>query len=271
MAKVIGQNVPSDDKHAYESSLELARADGTVRKRFPFQVVNHELPKQTIQRNRFKKAIAIFNNVTYADRQRWYAARPVWHSFLWYYNYCIMSALAGNANIQDGGAGVIKTIQVVKAEVPTTGTKSFAINTVDPAKTVVMVHGNSFISDLIQRGSNTVNNNSTVDCALSPSVDIAIAEVKLQGDVGAMEMEEGSGSGDWASPYVSALITSKLTVGLPDVRSGVTCKFSFEIIEHKAQTVFPVLVSIAAEAVVVDWSKAPSVAADVSIIVIEYI
>lgn len=278
MAKTEGdQSIPSALLDAYRATLGEQRPDKTVEKRYPYRLPHMQAggadvkPAQAANRTRFLLAISHFASVSWAERQRWYAARPPWSSYLWYYNYFIMSDLMGNANLTEGGAGVIKSIQVKKESVPTTGTKSFTITSVDPNKTVVMVYGNSYISDKIQRGNNTVNNNSTVNCALSPNVELAIAEVKLQGFVGHEEMAGGDGEGDWAAPYVSALTVSQLTVGLQDVAAGVTCKFSYEVIEHKAQTIYPVLVSIAATAVVIDWSKVPSVAADVSIIVIEYI
>lgn len=228
------------------------------------------MPAKLAQQARFKEAIQLFAGVSPAGRQRWYDNSPVWGSFLWYYNYFIMSALAGNAEPAQGGAGVIKSIQVVKESVPTTGGKSFSISTVDAAKTVVMLYGNSYISDLIQRGNNHVVQNSTVQIALSPNIDLAIAEVILTGQTGYQAIDEGTGEGNWAHPYVSALSTSQLTVGL-QAGYSLDCYFSWQIIEHKAQTIYPVITSIGASAIVIDWAKVPTIAADVSIIVIEYI
>lgn len=271
------QDIPAERLDQYRATLGEATPGKMVRKRYPYRLPKMQASgfgasaKQKAQQARFKIARNDFNKISQAERQKWYAARPVWNSYLWYYNYFIMSSLSGNADISDGGAGVIKSIQNVKQSVPTTGGSSFAINTVDPAKTVVMVYGSSYISDKVQRGSNSVADGGSVNIALSPNVDIAISEVILRGQRGLMDIGEGSGSGDWTSPYVSALTTSQLTVALQDVFNDQTCYFSWQIIEHKAQTVYPVIASIAAAAIGIDWSKVPSVAADVSIIVIEYI
>jgi len=271
MAKVTGQSVPSEDKHKYEACLELAREDGTVRKRFPKRIIAHPLPRKLAQQARFKKAILLFHDADEATRQRWYANRPIWGSFLWYYNYFVMSGLAGNANIPSGGAGVIKSIQIVKEEVPTTGTKSFTIDTVDPAKCVVMIQGNSYISDTVQRFSGVGNDNTEITKDLSPNVNPAITEVKIRGAGGAMEISEGYGEGYWGDWYCSYLSASQVKIALVNLYTTLLFGYYIEVIERKAQTIYPVLVSIAAEAVVIDWALVPSVAADVSITVIEYI
>ena len=56
-----------------------------------------------------------------------------------------------------------------------------------------------------------------------------------------------------------------------DLTSAHSFGYYIEVIERKSQTIYPVLVSIAAEAVVIDWAKIPSVAGDVSITVVEYL
>jgi len=279
MAKTEGvQSVPSALLDAYRATLGEQRPDNSVEKRYPYRLPtmqggkSNETAAQRIQRDRFKIAITDFEKVSPAERARWYAGMPPWSSLLWYYNYFIMSSLMGNANITDGGAGVIKSIQFIKEEVPMTGGKSYAINTVDPAKTVVMMFGNSFISDLVQRGFDTIADGGTNNHALSPNVNLALAEVRINGYGGHEEIAEGTGDGDWAQPYVSALIPSQLSVSLiASAALNFSVGYSWEIIERKAQTIFPVITSIAAEAVVIDWAKVPSVVADVSIIVIEYI
>lgn len=277
MAKVVDQNIPPELLPLYRTALGEERPDSGVRKRYPFRVptvqteVGHPTQKQKTQRGRFNFAIQKFSATPWAVRQRWYASMPPWGSFLWYYNYFILSGLMGGHFVNSGELGVIKSIQVIKEEVPTTGGKAFAISAVDPDKTVVMMYGNSYISDKIQRGYNTVNQGSFVDCALSPNIDTDIAEVKLQGEVGGMEIIEGTGYGDWAAPYIDTLSVSNLRVRLPGSSYYSSCIFSWEIIEHKAQTIYPVYVSIAAEVVNIDWAKVPSIPADVSITVIEYI
>ena len=279
MAKTDGtQSIPSELLDAYRATLGEERLNDAVSKRYPFRMPRMQTghgnatASQLAQRDRLKLAIADFKKVSAADRARWYAAMPPWSSFLWYYNYFIMSSLAGNADITDGGAGVIKSIQFLKEEVPITGGKAYAISTIDPAKAVVMMFGNSYISDKIQRGSSTIADGGTNNHALSPVVDPAISEVKITGQGGRQEISEGTGDGDWAHVYTSALIAAQLTVKLvASAAVNYTVGYAWEVIEHKAQTIFPVIVSVAAGAVTIDWSKVPSVAADISIIVIEYI
>jgi hypothetical protein len=179
-----------------------------------------------------------------------------------------MSDLMGNANINQGGAGVIKSIQVVKESVPTTGGKSFTITTVDPAKTVVMLYGNSFISDRIQRFFGTIDDNSEVTRDLSPSVDVDITEVKASGGGG--YWSEG-GAGYQNLIVCSYLSATQVKIKMGECYSPEVFNYAIEVIEHKSQTIYPVIVSIAATAIVIDWAKEPSVAADVSILVIEYI
>lgn len=271
------QTIPGEWEDEYKAALSLKNENDVVQKRYPFKMPDFQeggkrvTPAQIVQRERFKLAFLDFANVDDATRTRWYNASPEWHSYLWYYNYFIMSSLAGNANADGGGLGVIKSIQVVKESVPTTGTKSFTIAEVDPAKTVVMLYGNSYISDTVQRFSGVAADNTEVTKSLSPNVELAIAEVKVFGDAGRMDIGEGSGTGDWASWYCSYLSASQVKIKLRNIESPDTHGYYIEVIEHKAQTIYPVLVSIAAEAVVIDWANTPSVAADVSIIVIEYI
>lgn len=278
MAKVTDQSIPSEDRIKYKRQCQISTTSRDiqyVRGRYPWRVpISQEggravSASQIIQRDRFKFAKNKYALLSASDKTRWKDANPEYHSYLFGYNFFMLEGLLGGGPIQY--PQMIKSIQVVKESVPVSGTKSFTINAVDAAKCVVLIQGNSYIADTVQRGNNTVNNNSTVNCALSPNVDPAISEVILQGEVGLSEVEEGSGEGNWGAPYVSALIAGQLTVGLPDIAAGVSCKFSYEVIEHKAQTIYPVLVSIAAEAVVIDWAKVPSVAAEVSITVVEYI
>jgi hypothetical protein len=278
MAKIEGtQNIPSEWLDLYRGTLTQKQPDGVVRSRYPYRVPKMQeggkgvSPAQLAQRARFKQAIGQFKTLTGAQRQRWYENEPPWGSFLWYYDYFILSALMGDANAQQGGHGVIKSIQMVKQSVPTTGGSSFSIDTVDPNKTVVMLYGNSYISDLIQRGANVVSNNSYVDIGLSPNIDTDIAEVSINGEGGREEISEGSGDGAWGKPYVDTLSASNLRVRLQDLGRTMSINFSWEIIEHKSQTIYPVITSIGANAIGIDWAKEPSVAADVSIIVIEYI
>lgn len=166
---------------------------------------------------------------------------------------------------------MIKSIQFVDDTVPTTGGKSFSISKVDPTKTVVMMFGNSYISDKVQRGTVSVQDGSTANAALSPNIDPNISEVHLSPQAGYQDIVDGTGSGTWNPFYVSALTASQLTVGLQSIGKGGNLICAYEIIEHKAQTIYPIIDAIAASSVTIDWAQVPSVASKVSLIVIEYI
>lgn len=278
MAKIEGdQSVPSEWLDLYRGNLNPHPTGNIVKKRYPFRMPRMQAggtgvhSAQLAQRERFKIIKGNFKNLSSAERARWYAAEPPWSSFLWYYNYFIMSGLVGNADITHGGAGVIKSIQVVKEAVPTTGTKSFAISTVDPAKTVVMVFGNSYISDLIHHYDGVNDDDSEITVNLSPNIDPAIAEIKLTGQGGRMDISGGTGSGWWGHWYVTEVLAASIKIKMQKLWTTDQFGWSIDIIEHKAQTIYPVINSIGASAVVIDWAKAPSVAADVSILVIEYV
>lgn len=152
MAKIsIGpQNIPSALLDGYRANLAEPRPDtAVVGKRYPYRIPTQQdggrpSVKKREQRARFKLAIAKFKNVDEATRERWYAAMPPYSSFLWYYNYFIMSDLTGNADVKHGGAGVIKSIQFKTIAMPAgTGEGSVAITAIDPAKSVVMLYGAS--------------------------------------------------------------------------------------------------------------------------------
>lgn len=269
------QDIPSELLDLYRGALNPHPTLNIVKKRYPYRMPRMQEggkgvhTGQKAQRARFKEAITLFQGISSSDRARWYAAEPPWASFLWYYNYFIMSSLAGNADITDGGAGVIKSIQYVYKSIPTGGNEAITIAAVDPAKTVVMLFGNSYIADRIQRGTGTVATGGTTNKALSPSIDVSIAEVILRGSAGWQEITEGSGEGRWGDVYVSALTSSQLTVGLG--ANLVSTNFSYEVIEHKAQTVYPYVKTIAAGAITISWPVTPSVAAIIGAQVIEYI
>lgn len=133
--------------------------DIVIGKRYPYRVPSmqsvggHPSAAQLTQRARFKSSLARFADVTEATRERWYAAMPPYSSFLWYYNYFIMSDLTGNADGQHGGFGVIKSIQFKTIAMPEgTGEGSVAITAVDPAKSVVMIFGASLIGYELEYG-----------------------------------------------------------------------------------------------------------------------
>jgi len=271
------QSIPSEWLDLYRATLNPHPTGGIVKKRYPYRMPRMQEggrgvhAGQIAQRARFKEAIQNFKGVSDADKARWYAAEPPWSSFLWYYNYFIMSSLVGNANPNQGGAGVVKSIQYVYKSIPTGGDEAITISTVDPAKTVVMLFGNSYISDRVIRGTDTIVDGGTNNHAISPVCDPAISEVIVKGDGGAMELSEGTGQGDWASPYASALIAAQLTVKMVATGSTFTAGYSWEVIEHKAQTIYPYVKSIAATSITLSWPVTPSVAAVIGAIVIEYI
>ena len=278
MAKAEGeQHIPAELLDLYRAALNTPQADFTTKKRFPYRLPqmqeggNRVSTAQKVQRERFKIAIANFADVGAAQRQRWYDNSPPWGSFLWYYNYFIMSSLAGNANPEQGGAGVVKSIQFVKETVEVGGAKTFLINAVDPAKTVVMMFGNSYISDKIQHHEGATAHNTVVQVNMSPNIDPDIAEIKLRGAGGFMTLGPDGGDGWWndwvVTEVTAAYVKIKLTLSYGHGLYG----WSIDVIEHKAQTVYPVIDSVAAEAVVISWANTPSVAAAVSLIVIEYI
>jgi len=152
MAKITGaQNIPSALLDGYRANLAEPRPDtAVVGKRYPYRIPTQQddgrpSAAKKKQRARFKLAIAKFKTVDEATRERWYAAMPPYSSFLWYYNYFMMSALTGNADTKHGGLGVIKSIQFKTISMPAAGGEGqVAIDAVDPAKTVVMLYGSSF-------------------------------------------------------------------------------------------------------------------------------
>jgi len=271
------QSIPSEWLDLYRATLNPHPTGGIVKKRYPYRMPHMQeggrgvRAGQIAQRARFKTAIQNFKGVSAADRARWYAAEPPWSSFLWYYNYFIMSSLVGNANANQGGAGVVKSIQYVYKSIPTGGDEAITITAVDPAKTVVMLFGNSYISDTVQRGSSSVTDGGSNNHALSPSVQVNLCEVRIHGTGGHQEISDGSGEGDWCTPYASALTTSQLTVAMVATGQTVSVGYAWEVIERKAQTVYPYVKSIAAEAITLSWPVTPAVAAVIGAIVIEYI
>lgn len=151
MARTSGtQNIPSALRDSYRATLEEATSKKAIAKRYPYRlphmqtVGGHPSKKQVAQRERFKTAVSDFANITPTERGRWYDAEPPWGSYLWYYNYFIMSSLLGNANINDGGAGLIKSIQQKTMTIGAgTAEGSVAIDEIDITKAVVMLQGSS--------------------------------------------------------------------------------------------------------------------------------
>ncbi len=271
------QNIPSELLDLYRATLNPHSTSNIVKSRYPYRMPPMQeggkgvSTKQDEQRTRFKNIRDNFAQLSPAERTRWYDNMPVWNSFLWYYNYFIMSGLAGNADWKGGGFGVIKSIQFVKETVTVSGNKTFVINAVDAAKSVVMMFGNSYISDKIHHYDGIVADNVETQINLSPNIDVDIAEIRLNGAGGYLGISGGEGEGFWGDFFVTEVTAAYIKIKLQNLFSVQTYGYSLDIIEHKAQTVFPVIDSIASQAVVIGWSNTPSVGADVTIIVIEYI
>jgi len=278
MAKVTDQSIPSEDRILYKRQCQIStdsRGVKFVRSRYPWRVpISQEggravSPGQITQRDKFKLVKNKYATIDAATKQRWVDANPEYKSYLYGYNFFMMEGLTGGGTLEY--PQMIKSIQVIKESVPTTGTKSFSISTVDPVKTVVMIQGNSVKWASIQRGSSSVTDGGSNNHALSPSVDPSVCEVIVNGQGGSMEISDGSGEGDWAAPYASALSSSQLTVAMVATGMTIVAGYSWQVIEHKEAIIYPVLVSVAANAVVIDWATVPSMAADVSITVVEYL
>jgi primase-polymerase (primpol)-like protein len=114
MAYIDGtQNIPAEIYKQVKATIGTQAQTGLVKKRMPFRLPNmqeggkHVRQSQINQRERFKSVVSQFNNEDMSARSRWYEAEPEYSSFLWYYNYFILSGLSGNANGQQGGFGVI--------------------------------------------------------------------------------------------------------------------------------------------------------------------
>lgn len=278
MVKISGeQNIPSALRLPYKATLTEQGDNNFCKKRSPFRIPKmqaggvHVRDAQIVQRQRFKDNVEQFNQTSQAERQRWYNRMPIWNSYLWYYNYFMLNGISGGLGPQGVGAGVINSIQVKYGSVPTTGGKSFTIDEVDPTRTVVLPYGNSYIADKIHTYQGTMADDTETTITLSPNVDADISEVIIDCNVGYENIGEGSGEGNWAKARITSFTDSQLKIKLDDIGSAGTHGYSVQIIEHKAQTIYPIPTAIAATSVTVDWSKEPSVAADVSVIVIEYI
>lgn len=266
------QNIPAALLDLYRGTLGEKRPAGPVQKRYPYRLPKMQeggtgvTDDQKKQRERFKTAMDLFAGRTAAERERWYENEPVWNSFLWYYNFFIMSALTGNANLDQGGVGVIKSIQHVKDSVPTTGGKEFTINSVDPTKCVVMLNGSARRVPRVIRGSGSVGTSGS-QLTHSGGIDADKCTVKLDG---AASYEIVEGNNIPLAPIVTALATNTIDIDWPLTPVGAA-DVSYEITEHNEGSVYPVIVSIAATKVTINWSETPDAAADVSIDVIEYI
>ena len=150
MARIEGtQSIPSTWKELYDGTITPLMPNAAIRRRYPWRKPNKQLngyavtPNEQTQRTRWLTIRNKFKNIDQATRQRWYDARPVWNSLLWYYNYFMMSGLMGNAVIGDKGAGVIKDIHHYEYTLPT-GTApraTIVVDACDPEKSVPFFFG----------------------------------------------------------------------------------------------------------------------------------
>ncbi len=278
MAKVTTQTIPSEQRIIYKRAAQIAttvRNIDYVRTRYPWRIKNSqaggsaETPLQKTMRDRFRYVVQKYSLISAAERLRWVDANPEYHSFLYGYNFFMLEGLMGGGPEQY--PQMIKSIQVVKQSMAAVGNTGFVINTVDPAKVVVLIAGNSFISDLIQSHTGAMNDNAEVTINLSPNVDPTIAEVIVKGGGGRLDTDAGSGTGKWGDIVLSSITASQVKIKLALLNTPETFNYSVQIIEHKAQTVYPVQVSIAAELITMAWAIEPSLAADVTITAVEYL
>jgi len=150
MAKISGdQNIPAEWLDDYRATLAEKLPDGTCRKRFPFRLPKFQLngpgvtQAQKEQRQRWLAIRNKFKNVDPAQRARWFAAMPQWHSLMWYFNYFMMSGLDGAAEVNGMGGGVIRDINHYMYTLPT-GTApraTISVDTCDPLKSVPFFFG----------------------------------------------------------------------------------------------------------------------------------
>lgn len=150
MARIDGtQNIPSELKELYDGALAPLMPNATIRKRYPWK-----LPKmqdggfkvgadQKEQRQRWLSMRDKFNDTTPEEKEAWYAARPQWHSLMWYFNYFIMSGLNGVVEVGGSGGGVIRDIHHYEYTLPsgTAPEVTLNIDTCDPLKTVPFFFG----------------------------------------------------------------------------------------------------------------------------------
>jgi len=267
------QNIPSELLDPYRATLNPHPTGNIVKKRYPFRMPRMQEggkgvhAGQKAQRARFKTAMADFRNVSAPVRARWYAAEPPWSSFLWYYNYFIMSSLVGNANIAQGGVGVIKTIQRFIDTVSNTAPKDFTLDpVVDPLKTVVLFNGIAKKVPKVLRGKGSVAvAGSTL--AIGDTIDPDKCTVRLFGT----GIKDGGAAGAVAVyPYIDALRATEIDLKFSEAPDDAA-DISWEITEHVEKDIEPIVVYVHADEVRVSWAETPDASANVSVTVIEYI
>lgn len=273
MAKVTGQSIPSEDRIKYKRQLQISttsREVNYVRSRYPWRVPISQAGGRAVsagqltQRNKFLLVKNLYGTLDAATKQRWVDANPEYKSYLYGYNFFMMEGLSGGGTLEY--PQMIKSIQVIKQSVPTTGTSTFNLSPeVDGAKTVVLIQGSARKVPRVLRDSGAiVAAGSTHN--IGGTVDPNKCTVKLFGH-GYHEEEFWATS---VTPYVFTLSTTQITIKW-SWAVAATANVSWEVTEHLEGAVYPVLVSISNSQVVMDWAEVPDTAADVSITVVEYL
>jgi len=149
MAKVEGtQSISSPILNKYKELLTRKTTTNNVRIRMPFQLPKakaggqHESAARAAQRARFSTAKDRFNTLGTDDRTNWYDSSPIWNSYLWYYNWFMLSALMGVTGIPGSFEAVIKSIQYANCQIGSAGgTGTCAYTSVNVDKVVFMING----------------------------------------------------------------------------------------------------------------------------------
>lgn len=277
MAKVDTQSIPSEDRIWYKRALQISTSHKNVkyvRTRYPWRIPQMQAggpdvkPAQIIQRDRFIYAKNKYALLSAADKLRWKNANPEYSSYLFGYNFFMLEGLMGGGPTQY--PQMIKTIQVLKASVPTTGGHTFTLNpTIDGGKGVVLIQGSARKVPKVLRGSGSIATGGST-LAIGDTIDPDKCTVRLFGN---SFQERGGNGAAWMAlpePYVSSLSTTQIGIAWSNTPTAAA-DVSWEITEHLEGTVHPVLVSISNTQVAVDWAEVPDAAAEVSITVVEYL
>jgi len=274
MAKVDTQSIPSGDRLNYKRACQISTTifeTTYVRKRFPWRLPKMQAggpgvsPDQKVQRDRFTFVKNKYALLSAAEKQRWVDANPPWGSYLYGYNFFMLEGLMGGGTLEY--PQMIKSIQVMKASVPTTGAHAFTLpSQVDAAKTVVMIQGSAIKVPRVLRGSGSIATGGST-LAIGATVDPDKCTTKLDGS---NYYEIGDGMAAALFPYVSALSSTQISIAWP-ITPAIAATVGWEITEHLEGVVHPVLVSVTNTTVTIDWAEEPDAAADVSITVVEYL
>lgn len=274
MAKVVTQSIPSEERIRYKRALQISTnifGNIFVRTRYPWRIPHMqaggagETKSQRIQRDRFRYAKNKYALLSAYDKARWVAANPEYHSYLFGYNFFMLEGLMGGGTVEY--PQMIKSIQVQKAEIPTSGGYTFALSpTIDGDKGVVMIQGSARKVPRVIRGVGAIAaGGATLN--LGVTIDPGKCSVRLNGP---SYKEQAEGAFVNVNPILANLSVTQIMIDWPYTPdAGVDV--GYEVIEHLEGAVYPVLVSITDAQVVLDWAEVPDAPADASISVIEYL